>query len=417
MESHPIPQDVTSFQFKIVGDMTIKQFAYLAAGAVIGWLVIALPVISIIKVPIGLGFALFGAGLAFFPIEGRPLDIMVGNFLKALFIPTRYVYDKKEDTLLDIQQGIQQPQLTQENISWKYFSFFSNMFPKNLKISLKMPSGNKDGEKKEEPNPSLAPQEGNKRPHIITLNELGKKTQSQSQPPPKTAMFENTEEDKKKKEETQSLNINAKKGEELEKELETAKTEEKESFGSEDYKLAHQKVLELEKLFHETLAQKQTLERQILWLRNSLEAQKRHIYSPGTLNPKNETQTVTQKIRQIPIGAGKSVGLPITPEVPNLITGIIKDPRGNPLSSILVEVKDQSGNAVRAFKTSALGQFASATPLVNGTYTVLFEDPRGQNKFDVIEIKTRGEIILPLEVISQDTREELRQSLFNPEAN
>jgi len=34
-----------------------------------------------------------------------------------------------------------------------------------------------------------------------------------------------------------------------------------------------------------------------------------------------------------------------------------------------------------------LGSFASATPLVNGNYTVDFEDPREQNKFDTIALK------------------------------
>ena len=109
----------------------------------------------------------------------------------------------------------------------------------------------------------------------------------------------------------------------------------------------------------------------------------------------------------------KSVGLPSTPEFPNVISGIVKDPRGNPLANILVEVKDPQGNAVRAFKTNALGQFASATALSNGEYIVDFEDPRGQNKFDSISFKAIGEIILPIEVISVDTREELRRSLFN----
>jgi hypothetical protein len=109
----------------------------------------------------------------------------------------------------------------------------------------------------------------------------------------------------------------------------------------------------------------------------------------------------------------KSVGLPTTPEFPNILTGIIKDARGNPLPNILVEVKDAQGNAVRAFKTNALGQFASATPLVNGDFTIEFEDQNNQHKFDKVGFKANGEIILPIEIISVDKREELRRSLFN----
>ncbi len=84
----------------------------------------------------------------------------------------------------------------------------------------------------------------------------------------------------------------------------------------------------------------------------------------------------------------------------------------NPLPNILVEVKDPQGNAVRAFKTNALGQFASATPLTNGNYTIEFDDPKILNKFDKVGFAASGAIILPIEVISVDTREELRRSLF-----
>jgi hypothetical protein len=126
-----------------------------------------------------------------------------------------------------------------------------------------------------------------------------------------------------------------------------------------------------------------------------------------------EAQQETKFVRSIPQNMAKSVGLPTTPEFPNILTGIIKDARGNPLPNILVEVKDAQGNAVRAFKTNALGQFASATPLVNGDFTIEFEDQNNQHKFDKVGFKANGEIILPIEIISVDKREELRRSLFN----
>lgn len=100
------------------------------------------------------------------------------------------------------------------------------------------------------------------------------------------------------------------------------------------------------------------------------------------------------------------------PEVPNLIAGVIKDPRGNILPNILVEVKDKDDNPIRAFKTNALGQFASATPLLNGTYTITFEDPKKTQLFDTIELLVNGNLIPPMEITSIDEREELRKSLF-----
>ena len=121
----------------------------------------------------------------------------------------------------------------------------------------------------------------------------------------------------------------------------------------------------------------------------------------------------TQRVRKVPPGLEKTVGIPSAPDTPNLITGILKDSRGNPLPNILVEVKDTDSNPVRAFKTNGLGKFVSATPLSNGKYIISFEDSAEQHQFDAIEIEATGEPIMPLEIISVDAREQLRRELFN----
>jgi hypothetical protein len=199
----------------------------------------------------------------------------------------------------------------------------------------------------------------------------------------------------------------------LERELEEAKAKEAaENKGNpEEYLKAHQKVLELQNNLSDLTFQKQELESKLISLQQKMEAQGKPIYVPSVAH--QEQLKETKFVRSIPQGMQKSAGLPTAPEFPNVVTGIIKDPRGNPLSNILVEVKDAQGNAVRAFKTNALGQFASATPLTNGEYSIGFEDPKGQNKFDTVAFKAVGEVILPIEIISVDQREELRRSLFN----
>jgi len=90
----------------------------------------------------------------------------------------------------------------------------------------------------------------------------------------------------------------------------------------------------------------------------------------------------------------------------------VRDARGNVLPGILVEIKDKDGNPVRAFKTNGLGHFASATPVANGIYTIIFEDLKGKQDFEVVQIEAKGEIMLPLEIISHDAREALRKELF-----
>ncbi len=199
----------------------------------------------------------------------------------------------------------------------------------------------------------------------------------------------------------------------MQKELQEAKAKEasEEKIGSKEYLEAHQKVLELQKDLNDLTFQKQQLETKLIDLQKQMDVGGKQIYSPSQIQP--EAPKETKYVRSVPQSMTKSVGLPTTPEFPNIITGIVKDPRGNPLSNILVEVKDLQGNAVRAFKTNALGHFASATSLVNGDYTIEFDDPKGQNKFDTTGFSAKGEIILPIEVMSVDAREELRRSLFS----
>lgn len=91
MESHPIPQNVTSFEFHLVGDMTLKQFGYLSGGIGMAYLVFILfgSAFPIIAWPIILISSALGVAFAFLPIQERPLDHWLGAFFKAIFRPTQ----------------------------------------------------------------------------------------------------------------------------------------------------------------------------------------------------------------------------------------------------------------------------------------------------------------------------------------
>jgi len=103
MEQHPIPQNVTSFQFRLVGDMTLRQFLYLAAGAVIAYLLFVFlsPVYPLVAWPLIIISALLGTAFAFLPIGSRPLDYWLGAFLKAIYSPTKRIWKKNGQTYKD----------------------------------------------------------------------------------------------------------------------------------------------------------------------------------------------------------------------------------------------------------------------------------------------------------------------------
>lgn len=96
MEQHPVPQQISSYQFRLVGDMTLKQFFQLAGGGLLALLVYASPLPGIFKWPLVAVFALGGAAFAFLPIEERPLEIWVAAFFRSIYSPTLF-YWKKSD--------------------------------------------------------------------------------------------------------------------------------------------------------------------------------------------------------------------------------------------------------------------------------------------------------------------------------
>ena len=95
MEQHPVPRNISGFQFKLVGDMTMRQFLYLAGGAVIAFLVFKIsPFPGIIKWPIVLAAGFGGIAFAFFPVQERPLDKWLAAFIKSINSPTQYLWQK-----------------------------------------------------------------------------------------------------------------------------------------------------------------------------------------------------------------------------------------------------------------------------------------------------------------------------------
>lgn len=405
MENHPIPQDITGFQFKLIGNMTVKQFAYVAAGVIMAWIFFILPIFAIIKITLALVAAAIGASLAFVPIEGRPMDLMIGNFFKAIFNPTLYIYQKQaalntlppsntqvKDTtsspnLSSLYQGqfrdfIKKLPKKQSRLDKKEQAFFQNLNYYSL-----MPKPNP------QPAPMPAHMFADKNVAPIPSMNIHEPVKAESQDVVKT------EEELKKNAEV------------LATELQKAKQQEvtQSQVDPKPYLEAHQKVLDLQKQLNDMLSQKQQLEQRLVDIQKGMQT-KSPVFSPSIAT---EAPTQTKNVRSVPQSMGNSVGLPLTPEFPNVVTGIVKDPRGNPLPNVLVEVKDDQGNAVRAFKTNALGHFASATPLVNGNYTIGFEDTNGQNRFDTIAFSADNNVIMPIEVISNDAREELRKELFN----
>lgn len=96
MEQHAIPQQISSYQFRLVGDMTLKQFFQLAGGALVALLFYAAPLPGYVKWPFIIFFVLLGAALAFLPFEERPLEKWLVAFFRVVYSPTSFVWQESK---------------------------------------------------------------------------------------------------------------------------------------------------------------------------------------------------------------------------------------------------------------------------------------------------------------------------------
>jgi hypothetical protein len=411
LDNHPIPQDITGFQFKLVGKMTVRQFIYVGTGVLLAWLVyFILKFPFIISLPLALFFTLGGLALAFLPVNGRPLDVMIANFLKAVFAPTQYTYGKQAGTgipspLPTINQNPKQSEPAPAETPQ-----FTPQAPPYIQTPTAPPAV------QQEPVAGVAPQEQSA--------QIGPQHTESPIPFPTQA---------------EPLNVSASVSQdsirEEEREIESnEQTIEKQISAGQNQ---NRDTSELQRKLDEILKQKEELEKELSTLKTRLNDTSADIQNqnppsaeislptppptampelavvPGATPPPAQTQVPSPA--QMPTPSPTAQPAQNTPldADPNLVKGVVKDSRGNPLQNILVEVKDEEDNPVRAFKTNGKGEFASATSLANGHYIVVLEDPKMVHKFDTLSIDALGAPLAPLEVISIDPREELRRELFN----
>jgi hypothetical protein len=97
IQQHPIPQNVTAYQFRLVGDMTLKQFFQLAGGIVVGLIFYATGLPFFFKWPLVAIAVGLGAGMAFLPVQGRPMDQWLIAFFRSIYQPTIFTWEKAKE--------------------------------------------------------------------------------------------------------------------------------------------------------------------------------------------------------------------------------------------------------------------------------------------------------------------------------
>ncbi len=94
--THKIPQNVTQYESRIVGNFTSRQFIYLAAGGIIIMLFFMLPFPPLVGIIVALVVLPVTLLLALISFDGRRSDIWIINFVNAVAEPTQRIWEKDE---------------------------------------------------------------------------------------------------------------------------------------------------------------------------------------------------------------------------------------------------------------------------------------------------------------------------------
>jgi len=379
MIEHPIPQNVTSYQFHLIGDMTLKQFLELVAGVAAGWLIWSLDLPAILRWPMVIMAVILGFGLAFLPLEDRPLDQWLIAFFRAIYRPTIFVWKKAvRDDILSFQAS---PAETKSV----------------LESAVKMPTAKLESlltaykiNESVEPDPLLETWEK----HLASIPQL----------------FSEVSVPKKLTDTTVFPQIKA-------------------------IDLGYH-VSDLIPVLHPLDPPKDPA----AILRGEITLPVYHVQIPRNLPvaigdtpisplPLIKNENFPRKIETSEIklpsfnivrtkpGSGaisatvaQSLTLPSNPSIPNVLAGIVVTPDGQIADNAIVEIRRLSDHLpVRAVKSNQLGHFSIATPLENGSYEIL-TDKDGLT-FDILKIDVGGSIIPPIEIRAKKTENNEQKTL------
>ena len=438
MEQHPIPRNITGFQFRLVGDMTVKQFGYLIGGCIIGFVMIKLPLPALMTWPIGIGSALLGVGLAFVPIQERPLDVWLLAFIKNVYAPTQFIWRKNNDAPAILLATIAGPrtkvaavdptQLQQYQESRKKLDAYLSTLPKTARQTIDLHEQarlsqtssmisthyTKNSAGSTPPSPVASPTTTASvfkplvKPAVpvvpspsVQIPAAEKIVAHQPLPPIAAAVPPQTPPVAPRlttvvvPEPSPVIQASTAAS------LPTPKAEPLKTNAEAD------RLKKLEEQLSQLLEEKNSLATQLSSLK--MQNQKDDTVKPTQFM---EAQIEEQVVKIITPKVAKNAGFPSIPHVPNIISGIIKDGLGNLLPNILITIKDKDGTPLRALKTNKLGQFAASTPLPTGVYTIDCEDPQKRFNFAIIEMTLTGDLVTPLEILARSERELHREKLM-----
>lgn len=459
MEQHPIPRNISSFEFHLIGDMTIRQFAYLAGGVLLAYLIFKIaPFPALIKYPL-MGLSAFtGFALAFLPIQERPLDRWLIAFLKSINSPTQYLWHKDNTppeillkpiiaTVKTLPQNHQAAHQDANNKLEVYLSTLPSQPHQSINLREKkyvdstlllfnsLGAYQTTGQTDIPVNPTVVPQIQPVVPPVQKIADIKPEPTVKPTIPQVQSVSVKTDESKFTHEVTKEPTVEKKAAGAKQITQQAIKTNETSpkiipTIAKLTKTIAEDKALpttpflvpsqvqtpsqikieteDAEKQLERIRQEKEILEKELQKLKEEIDKSKK----PSIVKPEVKEEEKKPTIKTItPKTAANEIGIPKLPQTPNIIMGVVKDTQRKLLPNIIITVKDVQGLPHRALKTNRLGQFSTATPLSNGTYHLEAEDPLNRYIFDIAEIVLTGKVFLPVEITAKGEKEIMREKL------
>ena len=505
---HAVPQNIMDVEFKLIGELTMRQFFYIMVFAAIAYMAWSFNIPSILKWPTVTGSILLGLGFAFVPIEDRGLDEWLVNFFQAVYEENQMIWKKEinppsaflheniamvKQELITLAPTTSRRKLEQYLVEQtdasdvdpldipekeyreKIHAAYVNMVPapqtavaveapiEEPQVALPSmapaPEGEKSADGKEAPTKQTRPKTEEVHPSLETVSEdelikpRPRAKRKEFQMPTITSQVPlapiTPDRHSGRKftnllasggnivlpirgekvleipvQEDQESNT-ALKAQQLKEYLDQVKAKEgiqvPEEAVPETVERVEEKVeLEADAVLHGIQAENEKLMTQIEKLKADLSKSKEQPPEEKKISlqqliekqaKKEQTLHEVEEKVQILRPVDNTPGVPAEeveaetvaiPKVPNVLAGIVKDVHGKGLAGILLIIKNNHGDPVRAIKSNALGQFSISNPLPNGKYKINIDVNKETSlSFDIIDVEAVGKIIPPLEFVGK----------------
>ncbi|MCD8526738.1 PrgI family protein [Candidatus Woesebacteria bacterium] len=423
MIEHPVPQNITEYQFHLIGNMTIKQFIILLVGVVLAFMFYSTNLPGIIKWPFMLVIVGGSGALAFVPYEERTLDQWLVNFIRAIYRPTKYYWQRTAPTPGYFTHEVTQSQALSTGQERSTLPQRQKQFSAYMS-SLQTQS---QGPVSQDPLDLFQGATGD-------LSSLFDSVEAaENVVPGETMAMEKPNLQVRARPLGSGQNmvfdtkIDTTPGDDLATPTSTpaaATAQWGNSYGGNDTysTFTIDSVQESKHSQQEDATpsaprgQAATTDVQTISVPRSAPT-KTEVTQPETSAAQSATKTdneptgnayVTESSVQrapqhaaapIPVPFNKDLPFPSLPDKPNLLLGMVHDQQKNIIPGAIVEILDENGNTVRAMKTNNLGQFYISTPLQTGKYTI--EPKTNGHEFPVFALEVDGSVLDPVDILAQ----------------